>query len=252
MSTLIKCPNCDSFEVRRSALSSRDVPAKPVLRSPYRCRNCGERFWVVSKSAFYVAGLAGGAIIAGAVAWGVVGASRQGVQVPSQTTAISSTFTEATKLAKNNDPDAEYRLAHMYASGNGVDGNKKQSLVWLERAAEHGSVDAQFEFGNALREGSGVVQDYERAAKWLQLAAEHGNADAQYALGQMYRAGIGLPPDNARAYMWFNLAAAQEFVGAAAQRDLVLRLLTPGQVVEAQVEARRFSDAPIKQRSIAP
>ena len=223
-----------------------------MLRSPYRCRNCGERFWVVSKSAFYVAGLAGAAIIAGIVVWGVFGASRQVVQASSQTTAVSNTFAEATKRANNNDPDAEYRLAHMYANGTGVEGNKRQSLAWLERAAEHGNVDAQYEFGNALREGSGVVQDYERAAKWLQLAAERGNADAQYALGQMYRAGIGLPPDNARAYMWFNLAAAQEFGGAAAQRDLVLRLLTPGQVVEAQVEARRFSDAPIKQPSVAP
>jgi TPR repeat protein len=135
----------------------------------------------------------------------------------------------------------------MYANGDGVDGNKQQALVWLERAAEHGNIEAQYEFGNALREGFGIVQDYQRAAKWLQLAAEHGNADAQYALGQMYRGGMGVPPDNARAYMWFNLAAAQEVAGAAAQRDLVLRLLTSAQVLEAQAEARRLSQIPSKQ-----
>jgi hypothetical protein len=160
-------------------------------------------------------------------------------------------FAEAIKLAESNDPDAEYRLAHMYAKANGGEGNRKQALAWLERAAEHGNPEAQYEFGNALRDGAGVVQDYQQAAKWLQLAAEHGNADAQYALGQVYRSGMGVPPDNARAYMWFNLAAAQEVPGAAAQRDLVLRLLSQSQVLEAQAEARRLSHAAPKQSAIS-
>jgi TPR repeat protein len=123
--------------------------------------------------------------------------------------------------------------------------------VWLERAAEHGNIEAQYEFGNALREGFGIVQDYERAAKWLQMAAERGNADAQYALGQMYRAGMGVPTDNEKAYMWFNLAAAQELSGASVQRDAVLRMLTPAQVLDAQAEARRLSDAADKHTAVA-
>jgi TPR repeat protein len=122
----------------------------------------------------------------------------------------------------------------------------------LERAAEHGNIEAQYEFGNALREGSGVLQDYERAAKWLQLAAEHGNADAQYALGQMYRMGIGVPADNAKAYTWFNLAAAHEVAGAAVQRTAVLHLLSSAQILEAQAESRRLSDASTIQPAIAP
>ena len=248
---LTRCPNCKSFDVRRSSVRGMEPSTRPRLQSPYRCRECGERFWVVSRRAYYLAGVAGVTIAVGAVAWSVVGAPDEARQKAKPTSLATDGLADAVKLAANNDPVAEYRLAHMYANAIGVDGNKKEALKWLERAAEHGNTEAHYEFGDALREGAGVVQDYERAAKWLELAAAHGNADAQYALGQMYRAGMGLPPDYARAYMWFNLAAAQEVAGAAAQRDAVLRLLTPVQVLEAQAEARRLSHAPTKQPATA-
>lgn len=227
--------------MRRSSVRALGTSVKPALRSPYRCRDCGVRFWVASRRAYYLAGATGVAIAAGAIAWNVGGAPNARVKDSNAAAVVAATFAEAIKLAETNDPVAEYKLAHMYWKDTSVEGNRKQALAWLQRSAEHGNTEAQYEFGNALREGFGVVQDYEQAAKWLQLAAEHGNADAQYALGQMYHAGMGLPFDNARAYMWFNLAAAQEVAGAAAQRDVVLRKLSPAEVLEAQAGARRFS-----------
>ncbi len=130
-------------------------------------------------------------------------------------------------------------------------GNKKEAQAWLERAAQHGNAEAQYELGNAFREGMGVVQDYEHAMKWLQLAAASGNGDAQYALGQMHRAGMGVPADNVKAYMWFNLATAQDVAGASAQRDAVLRVLSPDEVLAAQAEARRLSQSPDKPSAAA-
>jgi uncharacterized protein len=250
---LNRCPTCKSFDVRRSSVRTSDKSAMPRLRSPYRCRRCGVRFWVASRRAYYLAGVAAVAFVAVAIAWNVGGSphapSQQEANPP---TAVETSLAEAIKLAKTNDPVAEYRLAHLYAKTSDVEGNRKEALAWLERAAEHGNAEAQYEFGNALREGSGMVQDYEQAAKWLKLAAEHGNADAQYALGQMYNAGMGLPVDNLKAYMWFNLAAAQDVAGAAAQRDAVLHRLSQAEVLEAQAAARRLSHAPIKQSAIDP
>ena len=245
---LSKCPACSSVNVRRSTIRPSEALAKPRLRSPYRCRDCGERFWVVSRRANYVASLTVFAIVAGIVAWNVVGSPEQPRRDPGvDAGSLSDTFTRAAR----DDPIAEYKLAQMYAHGTGVAGNKKEAQTWLERAAQHGSTEAQYELGNALREGVGVVQDYERAEKWLQLAAATGNGDAQYALGQMHRAGMGVPTDNVKAYMWFNLAAAQDIAGAAAQRDAVLRVLTPDQVLEAQAEARRLSQSPEKRSAMA-
>jgi len=243
-----KCPACASSNVRRSLLRGFEALPKPRLRSPYRCRDCGERFWVVSRRANYLASLAIFAIVAGIVAWNVVGSPEQPRRDPGvDAGSLADTFARAAR----DDPIAEYKLSQIYARGTGIGSNKKEAQAWLERAAQHGSTEAQYELGNALREGVGVVQDYERAEKWLQLAAATGNGDAQYALGQMHRAGMGVPADNVKAYMWFNLAAAQDIAGAAAQRDAVLRVLSPDQVLEAQSEARRLSQSPDKQSAVA-
>jgi uncharacterized protein len=236
--------------VRRSSIRASEASARPRVHSPYRCRECGERFYVMSRRVYWFVGLLGFAVVAGAVAWNIVGSPADHRPLPKSNEATESSSYDA-KLAISNDPAAEYRIAHMYMSGSGASPDKKRALAWLELAASHGNIDAQFEYGNALREGFGVLQDYERAAKWLQMAAERGNADAQYALGQMYRAGMGVPADNEKAYMWFNLAAAQELSGASVQRDAVLRLLTPAQVLDAQAEARRLSDATDKQTAVA-
>jgi predicted RNA-binding Zn-ribbon protein involved in translation (DUF1610 family) len=44
------CPACGSGNVRRSTLRGREVGAYK-FHSPYRCRECNERFWVVSRGA---------------------------------------------------------------------------------------------------------------------------------------------------------------------------------------------------------
>jgi TPR repeat protein len=236
-----RCPACSSLNVRRSSIRPNEASGKPRLRSPYRCRDCGERFWVISKRANYLAILAAVTIIVATFAWNVAGVRDTPRQESQRPTLNPEGFAEMTKRAEHNDPVAEYNLSQMYARGEGVEANKKEAETWLERAAQHGNVNAQYELGNVLREGSGVVQDYAGAAKWLELAALSGHADAQYALGQMYRTGVGVPADNVRAYIWFNLAAAQNVAGATAQRDVLLRSLTPAQVLEAQTEARRLS-----------
>lgn len=43
-----RCPNCRSLNVRRSS-RGKDGDAQSLLRSPYRCRDCGEKFWVVAR-----------------------------------------------------------------------------------------------------------------------------------------------------------------------------------------------------------
>jgi TPR repeat protein len=247
-----KCPACSGSNVRRSSIRGLEASAKPRLRSPYRCRDCGERFWVISRRANYLVGLAVLAGVAATVAWNVGSVQQESRSNLERATSSAASFAETFGRAERDEPAAEFKLSRMYTLGTGVAADKSAAQTWLERAAQHGNTDAQYELGNALREGFGVVQDFESAAKWLQLAAEHGNADAQYALGQMYRAGMGVPADNAKAYMWFNLAAAHEVAGAAPQRDALLRVLTPDEILEAQAEARRLNQAPAKKSAMVP
>ena len=45
------CPNCGSPRVRRSVLRGPAELKVHRLRSPYRCRECRTRFWVISHKA---------------------------------------------------------------------------------------------------------------------------------------------------------------------------------------------------------
>jgi TPR repeat protein len=217
-----------------------EVALRHRFLSPYRCRDCRTRFWVVSRNSYLLAAGLGALVILGGIAWtarGLIELPRIASDKPAQKHAR---LPELLKLAAENDSNAEYELARMYANGFGVQKSLQEGHKWLERAARHGNVQAQYEYGVALRDGHGAVQDYEGARKWMQLASEAGNGQAQLALGLMYRTGLGMPIDNVKAYIWLNVAAAQGVHGASIARDAVLPRLSPAALQEAQAEARRL------------
>jgi len=57
-----KCPYCGSTNVRRSGRLESEAGLHP-FHSPYRCRECEHRFWVVSRRTIFGAA-AGGAVLA--------------------------------------------------------------------------------------------------------------------------------------------------------------------------------------------
>jgi len=84
-------------------------------------------------------------------------------------------------------------------------------------------------------------RDYATALRIIRPLAERGDANAQYNLGVFYDNGLGVPRDRIRAYMWLDLAAMQGRESAATFRDLVARVMTPGQIAEAQKLAREWT-----------
>ena len=240
------CPSCKSHNARRSSVRAAEITFRHIFFSPYRCRECRARFWVVSRNMYYFAGFIGMAMGMGAIAW-QAGTWLESADQPVDRlpTVAVPRLPELLKRAEANDAVAERELARLYSTGEGVPVSPREEHNWLERAAGHGDVEAQYELGIALREGRGTVQDFDEARKWLQRAAESGNANAQYALGLMYRTGAGIPVDSMRAYVWLNVAAAQGVSGAASARDSVLGRLAPAELLEAQAEARRMSETHI-------
>jgi len=239
------CPSCKSLNIRRSVVRASESTRRRLYLSPYRCRDCRTRFWVLGKKAYYLAGLAGAVFVAAAVVWIVAARPdlppSRPADIRAATEAAAQRLADVVRRADQNDPVAELELAGMYKTGAGVEPSPRLEFMWLERSARHGNVQAQYEYGISLRDGRGTVQDYTGAVKWIRLAAEGGNGPAQLALGNMYRTGLGMPADNIKAYVWLNVAAAQGVGGAATARDAVLPLLTPAELQEAQAEARRFS-----------
>ena len=61
--------------------------------------------------------------------------------------------------------------------------------------AEQGDAAAQFNLALMYDSGQGVTQDYKKALKWYRLAAEQGYLSAQYNLGWMHTNGRGVIQD---------------------------------------------------------
>ncbi len=98
-------------------------------------------------------------------------------------------------------------------------------------------------------ETSGILSDaltryskfeYTRALEILLPLAHRGDPVAEEILGFMYAKGNGVQQDNVLAHMWWSLAAAQGNEIARKNRDIVLKLMTPDQIAEAERLAREW------------
>ena len=85
--------------------------------------------------------------------------------------------------AEQGDADAQYNLAYMYDTGDGVPQDHKKAVYWCTKAAEQGHTDAQYNLAYMYEYGEGVHQDYKEAIYWYTKAAEQGHPIAQFILG---------------------------------------------------------------------
>ena len=145
-------------------------------------------------------------------------------------------------LADRGNTNAQFYLAVMYNTGQGVASDPDQAVTWLHRAAESGHAESLYLLGKFYAAGRGVERDigttrklwiragnkgvleaqtglaqfyasggeWKRAVKWWRKAARQGDAESQYRLGLMYQAGEGgLKPSRRNARSWWSKAAAQ-------------------------------------------
>lgn len=52
------------------------------------------------------------------------------------------TYNLMTRLANDENVDAQAMLASLYFEGKGVDADKEQAIFWYQKAAEHGNAEA--------------------------------------------------------------------------------------------------------------
>jgi len=125
--------------------------------------------------------------------------------------------------AANNHPLAQWKLARMYANGEGVDRDDYKAFkLYSDLVDEHADdnpmmpqsrfvSNAFVALGLYYLDGiphSPVAADPDRAREMFQYAASYfGDADAQYNLGKLHLNGIGAPKDIKLAARWLRLAA---------------------------------------------
>jgi len=148
-------------------------------------------------------------------------------------------FEEQQVLADQGNASAQYNLALMYDTGEGVPKDDKEAVKWYRLAADQGDADAQYNLGWMYLNGEGIPKDDKQAVKWFRLAADQGDASAQYNLGSMYASGRGIPKDNLLAYMWTNIAGAN---GLDVEKNMgILKdLMSQADIAKAQEMTRQY------------
>jgi localization factor PodJL len=135
---------------------------------------------------------------------------------------------------------AQYKLAHLYAAGDGVEADAAEARQWTERAAAAGNCRAMHDLGVYLARGEGAPMDAGAAFRWFRQAAEFNVADSQYNLGLFYEQGLSVGRDGREALFWFMLAAAQGDEAAAAKSEALQHRLTLADIEYARARAHAF------------
>jgi len=172
---------------------------------------------------------------------------------------------------RQQDPEAQYMLGHVFEHGLGVDvdldkaeewyaksagqgyeeamrvfenmfdsameayqrGDHSDALSGWERAARQGDVAAMFNAGLMYKRGEGSAKNVDRALDWWESAAEEGHARAQANAGRMYLLGDGVETDYRKARRWL-LAASQQ--GDSESQFLLAQLHEEGLGVDLSPE----------------
>jgi len=135
------------------------------------------------------------------------------------------------RAASNNYAEAQYQLAVMYATGQGVLEDDDKAVFWYKKAARNGHAEAQYRFAESEFKKAIFWQEESRqeeavedqrnedmgkyrqrlssAVSWYEKAAEQNQRDAQYIMGRLYASGEGVIQNFAEAVRLYELAAAQ-------------------------------------------
>lgn len=141
--------------------------------------------------------------------------------------------------AEHGDPQAQFQMGALYASGDGVAKDYQKAIEWYRRAAAQGHAKAQLSLGVLYQKGVSIRFGYTEAVRMYRAAAEQGDDAAQFNLGMMYVRGHGVLQDFVQGYKWFHLSAQQGNVAARRNLERVVRLMDAAEIEAAkqQVEA---------------
>ncbi len=109
-----------------------------------------------------------------------------------------------------------------------------EGVQWRLDRALRGDVDQMFLVGMMYDIGHDVTQDRGESVRWYLKAAAQGHVGAQYNLGAAYYLGYGVAQDYVEAHKWFSIANITGLERAIVNREIITRLMTPGQLAEAR------------------
>ncbi len=138
---------------------------------------------------------------------------------------------------------AEFKLGLLYQFGHAVERDAALARAWYEKAAGQGMPDAKFNLAYLLEVGEGGAADFGRAVRLYKEAARAGIAEAYLNLGNLFsRPSRENEQDMIEALKWLTLAQSKGLTEADTLAAQVRELLSPIEVRDAQVRARRWTE----------
>jgi len=153
---------------------------------------------------------------------------------------FATALAEFTAAAEQGLDLAQYNLAILYFTGQGVEQDYDEAFKWTKAAAEQGHTNAQFNLGALYYTGSGTSVDLEAALQWYGIAAQAQHAVAQYNLATMYETGEGTDLDLVQAYFWANASQYNEYAEATILLQALAAKMTEAQITAARGEFARW------------
>ena len=147
---------------------------------------------------------------------------------------FDTAFREFSIAAEEGLDLAQYNLAILYFTGQGVEQDYEQALRWTAAAAKQGHVNAQFNLGSLYLEGQGTRQDNELGIDWFKRAARSGHANAAYALAKIYQEGDTVSGNLIEAHAWAAKAANNEHPEGNSLKGEIEEDLSPTELSQAR------------------
>jgi len=163
--------------------------------------------------------------------------------------ASSSIFRFQYKLAEQGNAEAQYKVGEMYETGRGVDQDREKAREWYTKAAKQDHPKSKYRLLFLDIQKSGMNVERKQQLVQLQKDANSGVGDAQYFLGKMYAAGVGVPKNINNAQTWLSKATFNGITEA--ETDLIAVQEEIARAEASQAQQKAAADAERKKQEAA-
>lgn len=152
-------------------------------------------------------------------------------------------------MATKGHATAQYKLAMLYETGDGVEQNLETARIWYGRAASQSYTPAthRMKYLDITQTGTSADKTW---LKQLHRDAQAGDGEAMFLLGQMYARGTGITQELTLASRYLRQARAENIPGSEAELTQVDIAIEQRQA-EALVTEKRQDAITAKQKADA-
>jgi len=109
----------------------------------------------------------------------------EGFDSKSSNNKLIKDFNHVSFFANKGNSNAQFDLALMYLSGEGVKKDEKMAFKWIHKSARNNHLEAKFNMGLNFLYGRGVLKRKSLASYWFKLASKGGHLKARKFLAKM-------------------------------------------------------------------